>query len=256
MGMAEYRDVNGVRTWWDELGAGEPAVLLHGGLTDSRDFCGNLDRLSSRFHLYLPERRGHGHTPDVEGPLSIEVMTEDAIAFIEQVCGGGPIRLVGYSAGANVALHVAVARQDLIERLGLISGAFHPDGMLVKPTAGGSPPPALLEAYAEVSPDGAEHFPVILAKVAAASDAWAGLSPQALASVEVPTLVVAADDDLVSLEHTVELYEALPAAALAVIPHASHLLLHEHPDELAQLVGDFLSEDPPVRMMPIRRTPA
>jgi pimeloyl-ACP methyl ester carboxylesterase len=67
-------------------------------------------------------------------------------------------------------------------------------------------------------------------------------------------MVVVADDDIVSLPHTVELYQALPDAALAVIPHASHLLLHEHPLELVALVGDFLAGDTTSRMMPITRT--
>lgn len=57
-------------------------------------------------------------------------------------------------------------------------------------------------------------------------------------------LVVSADDDIVSLEPTVELYQALPDAALAIVPNASHLLLHEHPDELTRMVGEFLAEDP------------
>jgi pimeloyl-ACP methyl ester carboxylesterase len=29
--MAEYANVNGVRTWYAERGQGEPLVLLHGG---------------------------------------------------------------------------------------------------------------------------------------------------------------------------------------------------------------------------------
>lgn len=85
-------------------------------------------------------------------------MARDTIAFVERIVGG-PARLVGYSAGAIVALHVAVQRPDLVQRLVLISGAFHPDGMLVKPVFDGPPPAPLLSAYAAVSPDGAEHFP-------------------------------------------------------------------------------------------------
>ncbi len=156
--MAGYTDLDGVSTWYDQRGDGDPVVLLHGGLTDSRDFAGNLDVLAERFDLYLPQRRGHGHTPDVDGPLTIEVMAADTLAFLRQVVGG-PASLVGYSAGAMVALHVAVNHPQLVARLVLVSGAFHPDGMLVKPSAEGSPPPPLLQAYAEVSPDGASMRP-------------------------------------------------------------------------------------------------
>src|SRR4051794_35015115 len=114
--MVAHVDLNGVRTWYDERGEGEPLVLLHGGLTDSRDFTGNLDALAERFRVLLPERRGHGHTPDVPGPITAELMARDTVAFLEQVVGGAAY-LVGYSAGATVALWTAARRPDLVRRL-------------------------------------------------------------------------------------------------------------------------------------------
>ena len=57
-------------------------VLLHGGLTDSRDFAGNLDTLAGRFRCLLPERRGHGHTADVDGPITADVMAKDTIVCV------------------------------------------------------------------------------------------------------------------------------------------------------------------------------
>ncbi|MEO8955424.1 MAG: hypothetical protein ABI396_15355 [Ktedonobacteraceae bacterium] len=92
--MANYVELNGIRTWYDEQGAGEPLVLPHpGGVgVDSRAFEPNLPMLASHFHVFLPERRGHDHTPDADGPYSYELMAEDTIHFIEQVVGG-PARL-------------------------------------------------------------------------------------------------------------------------------------------------------------------
>jgi len=128
--MADHVEVNGIPMWYEQRGDGDPLVLLHGGLTDSRDFTGNLDTLASRFRLLLPERRGHGHTADAAGPITLEVMAQDTIAFLDKVVGG-PARLVGYSAGAAVALRVAVGRPDLARRLVLISGGFHRDGLML-----------------------------------------------------------------------------------------------------------------------------
>ena len=241
--MAQQVDVNGVLTWYDEEGSGPPVVLLHGGLTDSRDFQGNLEALARHHHVYLPERRGHGHTPDVAGPLTIESMGRDTAAFLTDVVGE-PAHLVGYSAGAKVALHVAVHHPGLVRRLVVISGAFHPDGMTIKPEAGGTPPAPLLEAYAEVSPDGAAHFPEVLAKVAEAANQPFGINEAALGRLECPTMVIAGDRDIVSIEHTTTMYRALQDARLAVVPNASHLLLHEHPGQVTALVQDFLDEAP------------
>jgi pimeloyl-ACP methyl ester carboxylesterase len=249
--MAEYVDVNGVDMWYDDRGEGDPLVLLHGGLTDSRDFSGNLGVLASRFRLLLPERRGHGHTADVAGPITVEVMAQDTIAFLDKIVGQ-PVRLVGYSAGAIVALWVAVRRPDLVDRLVLISGAFDPDGMILRPSADAAPPAPLVAAYAEVSPDGADHFPVVIAKLARAAEE-PGLAPTELNTVTCPTLVMAADDDIVTLEHTLEMYRGLHDAQLAIIPATSHLLLHEKPELCTRLVTDFTTTDPTPTWMPIRR---
>jgi pimeloyl-ACP methyl ester carboxylesterase len=250
--MADYVDVNGVRMWYDDRGDGDPTVLLHGGLTDIRDFAGNLDVLASWFRLLLPERRGHGHTADVPGPITVEVMAQDTIAFLDKVVGA-PVRLVGYSAGAVVALWVAVRRPDLVDRLVLVSGLFDPDGAILRPTADSPPPAPLVAAYAEVSPDGAHHFPVVVAKIAQSAAAEPGLAPTELSVVTCPALVMAADDDMVTLEHTVAMYRSLPDAQLAIIPGTSHLLLHEKPELCTRLVIDFLTTDPTPTWMPIRR---
>jgi pimeloyl-ACP methyl ester carboxylesterase len=245
-------DLNGVNIWYEDRGKGETLVLLHGGFTDSRDFGGNLDRLTSRFRCLFPERRGHGHTPDVEGPISAELMAGDTIQFIERIVGG-PVPLVGYSAGAMVALWTAARRPDLVSRLVLISGAFDRDGMMFMPAADVPMPPPLVAAYGEVSPDGVDHFPIVQAKIARAAAEDPGLTAKDLARVTCPALVVCADDDLVKLEHTLALYRGLPEGQLAIVPFTSHLLLHEKPELCASLVVEFLTRNPVRTLMPIRR---
>jgi pimeloyl-ACP methyl ester carboxylesterase len=46
--MATYVQLDGLRTWYDEHGTGEPLVLLHPGLVDSRAFAPNLAGLARR----------------------------------------------------------------------------------------------------------------------------------------------------------------------------------------------------------------
>ncbi|GGP98820.1 pimeloyl-ACP methyl ester carboxylesterase [Actinomadura coerulea] len=241
-----------VPMWHDQRGKGDPVVLLHGGLTDSRCFTGNLDGLADTFELYLPDRRGHGRTPDAPGPITMELMARDTIAFLEEVVGG-PARLVGYSAGGTVALRVAMRRPDLVERLVLISTAYDLDGLIFKPSADGEMPAELVDAYAEVSPDGRDHFPVVLGKIAHAAATEPEPDPADLRAVTARTLVLAGDDDLVTLDHTVALYRALPTAELAVLPNASHLLLMEHAEAVRAMVLAFLTTDAAPTYMPIAR---
>jgi pimeloyl-ACP methyl ester carboxylesterase len=125
--------------------------------------------------------------------------------------------------------------------------------MLVTPNPAGEPPPAIVQMYGEVSPDGAEHFPVVMRKIAEAMAAGPWPTEADLARVRCRTLVMASDDDIVSLEHTLTLYRAIPDAELAIVPATTHVLVHEKPALCTQLVREFLAADRGTLIMPIRR---
>ncbi|MGH2963126.1 MAG: alpha/beta fold hydrolase [Solirubrobacterales bacterium] len=252
--MAGYEELGAVRTWYDEHGEGEPLALLHPGGADARAWAPNIDALAAHFHVFTPERRGHGRTPDVEGPITYELMAADTIAFLEEVVGG-PAHLVGCSAGASVALHVALRRPDLTRRLVLIAGVFHRDGWFpaaIDPDA--SPPDVLAEGYAELSPDGPDHFPVVHAKLARMNWEEPTITASELSGVKKRTLVMVGDDDEVTLEHAIAMYRGVPDAELAVVPGASHGLLHEKPSLCNTILVDFLTTDPVPTIAPVRRT--
>jgi pimeloyl-ACP methyl ester carboxylesterase len=69
-------------------------------------------------------------------------------------------------------------------------------------------------------------------------------------------LAVFADDDLVTLAHSVEMYDALPNAELAVVPGTSHFLTQEKPHLVNAIVLDFLTNEPVATVAPIRRASA
>ena len=102
-----YVDVNGLATWHEVRGEGEPVVLLHGAFAGASSWAAQAPALArAGYKVHLPERRGHAHTPDVAGPLTYGVMADDTVAYLDTVVGG-PARLVGWSDGAVVALLVA-----------------------------------------------------------------------------------------------------------------------------------------------------
>jgi pimeloyl-ACP methyl ester carboxylesterase len=254
--MAEYVQLGPVKTWYDEHGEGEPLVLLHGGLVDARFFEPNLGALAQKFHVYVPERRGHGHTPDVEGPITYQLMADDTIAFLEKVVGK-PAELVGHSDGAFVAMLVAMQRPELVNRLVMISGGFNKSGEAAPDVEWDVDQIAqfLRPAYAEVSPDGADHFRVVATKVGEMAAVEPNLQASELAKVPHRSLVMFSDDDLVTMQHVVEMYDALPNAELAVVPGTSHFLTQEKPDLVNKLVLDFLTQDPVPTIAAIRRAP-
>jgi pimeloyl-ACP methyl ester carboxylesterase len=80
------------------------------------------------------------------------------------------------------------------------------------------------------------------------------LTTQDLATISVPTLVMAGDDDVATLSHTCSMYEAIPEAQLAIVPGTSHMLLKERTKESVRIIDHFLrSKLPPVTFVPMRR---
>jgi pimeloyl-ACP methyl ester carboxylesterase len=246
-------ELSRVRTWYDERGDGEPFVLLHGGAVDARFFDQNKEQLAARFHVLTPDLRGHGHTPDVEGPFTYEALAQDTIEFIETVVGG-PAHLAGHSIGAGVALHVALRRPDLVSCLVLVSAAFHHSGQIaVDEIEVDQVVAAFGASYAEVSPDGEDHYAVVVRKEIDMDRREPALEKSDLRGVSARTLVIASDDDVITLEHTLALYRGIANAELAVVPGTSHFLTQEKPDLFAAIVIDFVAGDPVIPIAPIRR---
>jgi pimeloyl-ACP methyl ester carboxylesterase len=223
-------------TWYEQRGEGDSLVLLHPGMADANAFEPNIDALADRFHVYTPERRGHGRTPDVDGPITYEGMARDTIDFVETIVRG-PAHLLGCSDGAIVALTTALLRPDLVRRLVLVAGVFHRDGW---------------HPSAVNWPDGLDPDSVP-GKMARMHGSEPTLSVSDLAGVKSRTLVMVGDDDEVSLEHAVEMYRGLPDGELAVVPGTSHGLLVEKPELCNGMVIEFLTTDPVPQMAPIRR---
>ena len=259
--MGDYVDIGPVHMWYEVRGEGEPLVLLHGGLDSNAAWLGQFDALAKHFRVVAPERRGHGHTPDVEGPISYQVMADDTAAFIDQVLGS-PVHLVGWSDGAILSLIVALARPDLVRKLVLIGGdadvsAYVPEFL----EAAGLPADSEVyqpfrAIYEAVSPDGPDHWPVVFSKLTALWQKEPHIPATDLGAIHARTLVMTGDDDLIRLEHSVAMYRAIPNAELAVIPGTSHLAPMEKPDLVNHILTEFLRLDATPTLLPIRRAAA
>lgn len=74
-----YIEAGGVRTYYERHGRGEPLLLLHGGFCTVDLLDPLVDRLAAHFDVVAPERRGHGRTPDIEGPITYGLMAADTV---------------------------------------------------------------------------------------------------------------------------------------------------------------------------------
>jgi pimeloyl-ACP methyl ester carboxylesterase len=254
-----YIDVNGVHTYYEEHGSGDPLLLLHGGLADADSFGQQTPAFAERYRVIIPERRGHGRTADVEGPITYDVMADDTIALMDAL-GTGPAHLVGWSDGGNIGLLVAIERPDLVRKLVTMGSNFSADGLRPEAVAAFTPDtptsviPVMRDMWKASAVDPG-RFEAVLKKMERCWNEDYAIPLGDLGRIAAPTLVIAGDDDIARFDHTIALYEAIPDAQLAVIPGASHLAPVEKPELVNELVLQFLvAERKADTIMPLRRT--
>ena len=238
-----YLNIRGVRTYHEVAGDGAPVVLLHGGFCSLETLREVSDVLAATYCIHAAERPGHGRTPDREGPSSYGDAVADTLAYLDAV-GLGDAHVVGYSDGAIIGLLLARDHPARVRSLVSISANIDPSGFVAEdqhdramPAEGAQ---VIDDQYAELSPDGPEHADVVAAKLHAMWAIEPDIPAESLGAVRAPTLVMAAQHDMVALAHTALIAESVPAAQLCIVPGTSHLLVTERPALVGCIVREFL----------------
>jgi pimeloyl-ACP methyl ester carboxylesterase len=255
--MKGYARANDLEMYYEIHGEGEPLILLHGGfMTIDLNWGAILPQLSQGRRVIAVELQGHGHTADLDRPLSYEQMADDTAALLRAL-DIPSADVLGYSLGGTTAIEMAIRHPDLVRKLVVISAPYDRDGwypevyatlrqMTPEMFAGSGLP----EAYAAVAPNPG-GFPTLMAKVQALDAGFAGRTADEFRGIAAPTLIIVGDSDGVPLEKVVEMFKlrgggvfgdvaGLPKSRLAVLPGTTHAGIMQHADLLLPMITAFL----------------
>ena len=252
-----YALVNGLNMYYEIHGEGQPLVLLHGALSAiGTSFSKVLPQLSSTRQVIAVEQQAHGHTADIDRPLTYEQMADDTAALLQQL-GFEKADLFGWSMGAGIALQIAIRHPEVVRKLVLASVTYNRNGFCPELLAGletskpedlaGSP---FQEEYERFAPK-PQEWPRLFAKVNQLDREVQDWPPEVIQSIKAPTLLIIGDSDLVRPEHTVELFRllgggvagdlvGLPRSQLAVLPGTTHVTLVDRAKWLVSMISQFL----------------
>lgn len=251
---------------YEILGQGPPVVFLHPFPVDRNFWKPALQQLVASYRCILPDLRGHGDSGIGEGPATMTKHAGD-IARVLDDAGVGRAPMIGVSIGGyglfefwrhapgrasalvlcctKASADTEDARRNRLRTAAEVlehgTGPFV-DSMLPKligKTAYEARPDLVEGARRmalKMSPQGVSQ---VQQGMAARPD-----SVPTLKTIDVRTLIIAGDEDLLSTAADAELMRAnLRRAQLAVIPKAGHYAAWEKPDEVGKLLRRFLDED-------------
>ena len=264
---------DGVKLHYEEAGSGTPLLFVHEFAGDHRSWEAQLRHFSRRYRCIAYNARGYppSDVPEDFDRYSQDRARDDARSVLDALAVK-KAHVVGLSMGAFATLHFGLAypeRALSITTAGVGSGAppaqyakFQEDSRQnakrILDKGMGEFAATYGHGAARVQlrrkdPRGFAEFVHHLAGHSALGSANTMLGYQArrpslwaleerLRAMRVPTLIVAGDEDEITLEASLFLKRTIPAAGLAMLPRTGHLMNLEEPALFNRIVEDFLHE--------------
>lgn len=270
-------EVNGVGIYYEVAGEGEPLVLVHAGIADSRMWDEQFAAFAGDYRVIRYDMRGFGRTEMVDGPFSHH---EDLRGLLDAL-GVGRTHAVGCSMGGATLLDLALEYPERVGNLvlaGSAVGGFKPefdppkewDELVAADEAGDLARVSELEVRMwvvgpERSPEDVEasvrglvremNLIALQNEASGLGDEWEPEPPAAdrLPDVQAPTLLIVGEEDQPRIFAAADLLEReLPNVRRVSMPGAAHIPNMERPEEFDRLVLDFLRDQP---VLPDAATP-
>ena len=239
--------VNGIEMYVEIRGTGDPLVLLHGFGGCGKAWAPVADSLAARYQLIVPDLRGHGRSTNPSGSFTHRQSALDVYALLDQL-GVTRFTAMGISTGGMTLLHMATQQRDRIEAMVLIGAttAFpEPARAIMRRVSGDSVPPQVRQNYSACASRGDPQIRELATQFARFRDSYDDMNftTPFLGTIRARTLIVHGDrDQFFPVDIPVEMYRAIPEAALWVVPRGGHVpIFGRHLREFLEVTTDFLA---------------
>ena len=218
-----YANVNGLKMYYEVHGNGFPLVLIHGGgSTIGTTFGRILPALVKTHKVIALEMQAHGHTPDIDRPLSFEQDADDVAELLKQL-HISKADIFGFSNGASTTLEIAIRHPELVNKIIVASTMYKKEGaypwfwdMMAHPTFEGMPQP-YKDAYLKINPD-TNALHTMYKRDVARMQSFKDIKEEDIKAIKAPALIIIGDKDVVRPEHAVEMWRQMQHAMLMILP--------------------------------------
>ena len=225
-----YANVNGLKMYYEVHGNGFPLVLIHGGgSTIGTTFGRVLPALAKTHKVIAVEMQAHGHTADIDRPLSFEQDADDLAELLRQL-HIDKADIFGFSNGASTTLEMAIRHPEMVNKIIVASTMYKKDGsypwfwdMMAHPTFEQMPQP-LKDAFLEINSNRDALYTMYKRDVAR-MQSFKDIPEVDIKGIKAPALIIIGDNDVVRPEHAVEMFRQMQHAKLVILPggHGEYL---------------------------------
>lgn len=237
--VGKFAQLNGIRLYYEVYGDGPALLQIHGNGGSIAAMGNQIQFFAPHYKVIAADSRGHGKSEMGPGRLTYDQQAEDLNALLDRLQVKS-VNVLGWSDGGIIGLLLAIHHPDKVAKLAIMGANLNPEGAY----------PWALEWVAKMNGTVDE-------KIAAGdkSQPWAvikqqlgllGTQPQIpvgdLAKITAPVLVMAGDKDVIRGEHTLQIFEHLAKAHLAIFPGSTHMIPWTNPALFNSTVANFLNQ--------------
>jgi pimeloyl-ACP methyl ester carboxylesterase len=235
----KFYDIDGFKMYCEEYGpeSGMPLLMIHGNGGSIRAFAHNIPYFATKYRVIVADSRAQGKSKDPGPQLTFEMMADDEAALLDALHIKSAY-VLGWSDGGIVALALAMRHPDKVIKLAATGANVQPNASAFR--AG------LWDSWKKQYDADKNR----IWKTDKERNEWKlfmldwdqpNIPFDALHAIRCPSLIICGDHDLISIEHTVKIFQNIPHAELWVVPHSGHATLIEHADEFNKKVDEFFT---------------
>ena len=254
--------LNKIELHYEISGKGQPLLFIHGLGSSSRDWEQQVSYFSKDYRVITFDVRGHGLSDKPPGPYSIQLFSNDTSDLITSL-DLSPVHIVGISMGGMIAFQLAVNSPESLKSMTIVNSAPEMAAHSLKDRlqifqrlmvfrlfsmrkigqviAGKLFPNAdqqelrsmMIERWAQNDKRAyMDSFKALLG--------WTVM--EHIKNIQLPTLVIAADQDYTPVSLKESYVSKMPNAQLKVIKNSRHATPIDQPEEFNTALASFLSK--------------
>lgn len=225
---ADSVEVDGDRLHYRVGGDGPPLLLLHGFTGSGSWWDPYLESLAKNYTTIVPDLPGHGRSEGGPDPYRFDQVATDIHALMDELAIDR-FRAIGFSGGGIVLLHMAALDPERMEAMAVVSAPHvHSRSAILEFPSFEDQPEQVREYWLEIHPGGETQVRRLIASFhgLGAAVEKIDIPAEQLATIETRTLIVLGDRDAwVPVPVVLEMYQAMPSAALWIIPMQGHFAI-------------------------------
>lgn len=226
-----YKDVNGIKMYYEIYGSGKPLVLLHGNGGSIKGHARRIEYFKNQFQVIAIDSRGHGKSTDTSNKqLNYKQMADDVSVLLDSLKIKDTY-IWGQSDGGILGLLIAIHHPEKVSKLAAFGANLYPGkkavydeiDKLVMDTLKATKDPRTKNLYTLLAyqPD---------------------IKDKDLQKIKCPVLIMSGDRDAIRLEHSIEIFNNIENSNLFVMPGATHFGSYEKTELFNMVLSSFFNE--------------